>query len=74
MLSQEQFANSLWQVEKDKINKEINETLAWVDANQDADAATIEAKQKELMPMMQPAYQRVAEGAGGMQGGTRSTK
>ncbi|KAH0787646.1 cytoplasmic heat shock protein 70 [Histomonas meleagridis] len=59
--------------DKDTINKEINDALAWIDANQDADVATIEAKQKELegklMPIMQSAYQHAAGGAqGGMPG------
>ncbi|KAH0794068.1 cytoplasmic heat shock protein 70 [Histomonas meleagridis] len=73
-LNQEQFANALSQSDKDTINKEINDTLAWIDANQDADVATFEAKQKELegklMPLMQAAYQNAAGGAqGGMPGG-----
>ena len=65
---QEQFANALSQSDKD----EINDTLAWLDSNQDADVATIEAKQKELecqlTPLMQVAYQHAAGGAapGGM--------
>ena len=77
-LSQEQFANALSQSDKDTINKEINDTLAWLDSNQDADVATIEAKQKELegklMPLMQAAYQHAAGGAapGGMPGGMPS--
>ena len=66
---QEQFANALSQSDKDTINKEIIDTLAWLDSNQDADVATIEAKQKELegklMPLMQAAYQHAAGGAGG---------
>ena len=75
---QEQFANALSQSDKDTINKEINDTLAWLDSNQDADVATIEAKQKELegklMPLMQAAYQHAAGGAapGGMPGGMPS--
>ncbi|KAH0793390.1 cytoplasmic heat shock protein 70 [Histomonas meleagridis] len=65
-LNQEQFANALSQSDKDTINKEINDTLAWIESNQDADVATIEAKQKELegklMPIMQSAYQHAAGG------------
>ena len=73
-LSNEQFAAALSQADKDTINKEINDTLAWIDSNQDADVATFEAKQKELesklMPIMQNAYQHAAPGgAGGMPGG-----
>ena len=75
-LSQEQFAKALSQSDKDTINKEINDTLAWLDSNQDADVSTIESKQKELesklMPIMQSAYQHAAGGAGGMPGGMPS--
>ena len=73
-LSNEQFANAIPQADKDTINKEINDTLAWIDAHQDADVSEFEAKQKELegklMPIMQNAYQHAAPGAqGGMPGG-----
>ncbi len=73
-LSNEQFATALPQEDKDTINKEINDTLAWVDAHQDAEVSEFEAKQKELegklMPIMQKAYQNAAPGgAGGMPGG-----
>lgn len=73
-LSNEQFANAVPQADKDTINKEINDTLAWIDAHQDAEVSEFEAKQKELesklMPIMQKAYQGAAPGgAGGMPGG-----
>lgn len=73
-LSNEQFANAVPQADKDTINKEINDTLAWIDAHQDAEISEFEAKQKELeaklMPIMQKAYQGAAPGgAGGMPGG-----
>ena len=71
-ISQEQFAKSLSQEDKDLINKEIQDTLMWIEKNQDADVATFEAKQKELegklMPIMQRAYQNAAGGAGGAGG------
>ena len=73
-LSNEQFANSIPQADKDTIKKEINNTLAWIDTHQDAEVSEFEAKQKELesklMPIMQKAYQGAAPGgAGGMPGG-----
>lgn len=78
-LSNEQFANAIPQTDKDTINKEINDTLAWVDAHQDAEVSEFESKQKELesklMPIMQRAYQGAAPGGsgaggpGGMPGG-----
>ena len=73
-LSNEQFANAIQQSDKDTINKEINDTLAWIDAHQDAEVSEFESKQKELeskiMPIMQRAYQSAAPGgsAGGAGG------
>ena len=72
-LSNEQFANAIPQSDKDIINKEINDTLAWIDAHQDADVSEFESKQKELegklMPIMQRAYQGAAPGGAGGPGG-----
>mgnify|MGYP001034071426 FL=1 len=60
-LSNEQFASALSQEDKDTINREINEAIAWTDSHQDAEVSEFEAKQKELegklMPIMQKAYQ-----------------
>ena len=60
-LSNEQFASAVSQEDKDKINREIDDALAWIDINQDAEISDFEAKQKELegklMPLMQRAYQ-----------------
>lgn len=74
-LNNEQFASAVSQSDKDTINKEINDTLAWIENNQDADVSAFESKQKELesklMPIMQNAYQHAAPGggSGGMPGG-----
>jgi L1 cell adhesion molecule like protein len=68
-LNQEQFANALKPDDKDLINKEINDCLAWIENNRDAKIAVFEVKQKELegklMPLMQAAYQGAAGGPGG---------
>ncbi|KAK8847275.1 Hsp70 chaperone [Tritrichomonas musculus] len=65
-LSNEQFASAVSQEDKDKINKEIDDALAWIDINQDAEISDFEAKQKELegklMPLMQRAYQNSSPG------------
>jgi L1 cell adhesion molecule like protein len=72
-LNQEQFTNALKPGDKDLINKEINDCLAWIENNRDAEVAVFEAKQKELegklMPLMQAAYQGAAGGPGGFTGG-----
>jgi L1 cell adhesion molecule like protein len=66
-INQEQFAAALKPGDKDKIQKEINDTLAWIDNNKEADVSVFESKQKELesklMPIMQAAYQGAAGGA-----------
>ena len=71
-LSNEQFAAALQQEDKDLINKEINDTLAWIDSHQDAEVSEFESKQKELegklMPIMQKAYQNAAPGGAGAGG------
>ena len=65
-MSNEQFASAVSQEDKDKINKEIDDALAWIDINQDAEISDFEAKQKELegklMPLMQRAYQNSSPG------------
>jgi L1 cell adhesion molecule like protein len=68
-LNQEQFTNALKPGDKDLINKEINDCLAWIENNRDAEVSVFEAKQKELegklMPLMQAAYQGAAGGPSG---------
>lgn len=62
-LSKKQIESAIFQLDKDPINKEINDVIAWTDANQNA-VITEYAKQKELegklMPHMQNAYQNVS--------------
>ena len=59
----------------EKLNKAIDETIHWLDANQQAGKAEFEAKQKELegvaMPIMTKLYGAggAPGGAGGMPGG-----
>jgi L1 cell adhesion molecule like protein len=68
-INEEKFAAALKPGDKDLIMKEINDTLAWIEGNKEAEVSTFEAKQKELegklMPIMQAAYQGAAGGAGG---------
>merc|ERR550532_867669 len=62
--------------QKEKINKVVDEVIAWVDNNPNAETDEFEAKQKELeeawKPVMMGAYgqgQGGMPGAGGMPGG-----
>ncbi|EAY05566.1 cytoplasmic heat shock protein 70, putative [Trichomonas vaginalis G3] len=68
-----ELGSKIAQADKDAILKIVNDTLAWIESNQDASTSDYEAKQKEvegqLMPLMQKAYQSAAGGAGGMPGG-----
>ena len=63
-LANEQFASTISQEDKDMVNKEINDTLSWIDNHQDAEQSEYETKQKELegklMPIMQKAYQNAS--------------
>ncbi|OHT15111.1 Heat shock cognate 71 kDa protein [Tritrichomonas foetus] len=63
-LSNEQFSSALSQTDKDMINKEINDTLSWIETNSDANVSDYENKRKELenklMPIMQNGYQNSA--------------
>jgi L1 cell adhesion molecule like protein len=72
-LNEEKLAAVLKPADKELITKEINDTLAWIEANKEAEVATFEAKQKELegklMPIMQAAYQSAAGGGAGGAGG-----
>jgi L1 cell adhesion molecule like protein len=68
-INQEQFAAALKPGDKDEIQKVINDTLAWIEDNKEAEVSVFEAKQKEveakLMPLMQAAYQGAAGGGAG---------
>merc|ERR1711871_627200 len=55
--------------DKATVNGKIDETTAWLDANQTAEKEEYEAKQKELEAVVNPILQNVAGGAGGMPGG-----
>jgi L1 cell adhesion molecule like protein len=68
-INEEKLAAVLNTTEKETIMKEINDKLAWIENNKEADVSVFEAKQKQLegklMLMMQAAYQAAAGGAGG---------
>jgi L1 cell adhesion molecule like protein len=72
-----ELADKVQGADKDEINRIVNDTLGWIESNQDAEVSVFESKQKEvegqLMPIMQRAYQAAGGagggGAGGMPGG-----
>jgi L1 cell adhesion molecule like protein len=68
----EKLADKFDAGDKDKLTKAIDDTVAWLDKNQEAEEEEFNHKQKELegvaMPIMQKLYAG-AGGAGGMPGG-----
>jgi len=64
----DKVADKLDSGDKDRLNKAIDDTLSWLESNQNAEKDDYEAKQKELegtaMPIMTKLYQ-----GGGMPGG-----
>ena len=70
-LADEKLASKLSDDDKATVNAKIDETTAWIDANQTAEKEEYEAKQKELEAIVNPILQNVAGGApgGGMPGG-----
>jgi len=67
------MAGKIDESDKTTLEKSIDETVKWLDANQTAEAEEFEHKQKELegvaMPIMTKLYQGGQGGQGGMPGG-----
>ena len=67
-----QVASKLSPEDKEKIEKEVEATISWLDSNQLAEVDELEHKMKELegicAPIISQMYQGGAE-AGGMPGG-----
>jgi hypothetical protein len=42
---QDQFSQTLSSSDKEQINREINDEIAWIDQNEEADVAVLELKQ-----------------------------
>merc|ERR1711988_1799938 len=62
------LASKLSEDDKSTVNGKIDETTAWLDANQTAEKEEYEAKQKELEAIVNPILQNVAGGAPGAGG------
>ena len=54
-----QVASKLSAQDKEKIEKAVNDTIAWLDANQLAEEEEFHDKQKELESIAQPIIQRM---------------
>jgi heat shock protein 1/8 len=74
-LKDEKVASKLDAGDKEKLEKAIDDTVKWLDANQTADKEEFEHKQKELegvaMPIMTKLYQQSGGAPGGFPGGAQ---
>ncbi|CAN0145266.1 unnamed protein product [Hapterophycus canaliculatus] len=68
-INDEKLADKLDAADKSTIESKISETIAWLDANQNAEKEEYEKKQKELEGVCNPIIQKMAGGAGGMPSG-----
>lgn len=62
-LSEPKLAEKLSQDEKDKLNKSIDDVIAWLDEHQNETKETYEKKQKELEQIAFPVLQKAYGGA-----------
>ncbi|KAJ3342607.1 70-kilodalton heat shock protein [Entophlyctis luteolus] len=65
----EKLADKLSGDDKSKLNAAIDDTIKWLDSNQEAGKDEFEHKQKELEAIANPIMMKVYGGAGGMPGG-----
>lgn len=67
----EKLASKFEPEDKEKLDKAINETIAWLDASQEGSKEEYEEKQKELEAVANPIMQKLygAAGAPGAEGG-----
>merc|ERR1712228_191576 len=61
----EKLGGKLSDEEKSKIEEVINEKIAWMEENQDADAEEMKAQKKEMEDIVQPIIAKLYQGAGG---------
>merc|ERR1719428_725369 len=64
-LSEEKLTDKFEEGDKEKIEKEVQNTLDWLDKNQLAEKDEFEAKQKELEAVVNPIMMKVYQAAGG---------
>jgi len=61
----EKLGAKLSDEEKEKIEEVINEKIAWLEENQEADAEEFKAQKKEMEDIVQPIIAKLYQGAGG---------
>lgn len=68
-----QVADKLDAADKEKIEKEVDATIEWLDSNQLAEVDELEHKLKELEGTCSPIIAKMYQGAGGAPGGMPGT-
>jgi len=68
-ITDEKMADKLDQNDKDTIKKAVDDTIAWMDANELAEIDEIEDKQKELEGTCSPIITKMYQATGGAPGG-----
>jgi len=61
----EKLGGKLSDEEKEKIEEIINEKIAWLEENQEAEAEDLKAQKKEMEDIIQPIIAKLYQGAGG---------
>jgi len=61
----EKLGAKLSDEEKEKIEEVINEKIAWLEENQEADSEEFKAQKKEMEDIVQPIIAKLYQGAGG---------
>ena len=64
-IREEKVASQLSSSDKESIEKALNETIEWIEANQMAEVEEFEHKLKELEGICNPIITRMYQGAGG---------
>merc|ERR1719452_459307 len=65
----EKLGGKLSDEEKTTIEEQINEKIAWLEENVDADAEEMKAQKKEMEDIVQPIIAKLYQGTGGAPGG-----
>jgi len=68
-LADEKVAGKLDASDKSAVESKVTSILSWLEGNQTAEKEEFEEKQKELEGVVNPIFQKMAGGAGGMPGG-----
>merc|ERR1712080_217801 len=65
LADKEKLGGKLSSEETAKIEEVINEKIAWMEENQDADAEEMKAQKKEMEDIVQPIIAKLYQGQGG---------